>query len=88
MDNLVRMGLREEVSDQEPSPDTREALLAAAAGTPKRSALGPSIPPIVAELHEAGHEDRIYQQSLELSLSTCSLESRWLLMVAPLAVIR
>ena len=88
MDNLVRIGLREEVDDQEPSPGTREALLAAAAGTPKRSTLGPSIPPIVAELHEADHEDRIYQQSLELSLSTRSHESRWLLMVAPLTVIR
>ena len=88
MDNLVRMGLHEEVGDQAPSPGTRDALLAAAAGTTKRSTLGPSVPPIVAELREAGHEDKVYQQSLELSFSVRSLESRWLLMVAPLAVIR
>ena len=53
MDNLVRMGLREEVGDQEPSPGTRESLLAAAGNNAARSALGPAIPPLVNGLRDA-----------------------------------
>jgi hypothetical protein len=53
VDNMIRSTLRTEVRSEEPSPAVRDALLAAAADAPPlRSAWGPSVPPLVADLQE------------------------------------
>ncbi len=89
MDNLVRMGLREEVGDQEPSPGTRDALLAAAArNKSSRSALGPEMPALARGLCEANAEEHQEMESHGPKLAARLGDSQWLLMIAPLYAIR
>jgi hypothetical protein len=53
VDAVIRATLREEIAGQEPSASVRESLLATVEReNVRRSALGPAIPPLVAELQE------------------------------------
>jgi hypothetical protein len=57
MDAVIRATLREETAGQEPSVSVRESLLATVEReNVRRSALGPAIPPLVAELQEDGEQ--------------------------------
>ena len=83
------MGLHEEVGDQEPSPGTRDALLAAAArNKSRRSALGQAMPALAPGLCEANDEEYQDMESRGPQVAARLGDGQWLLMIAPLYAIR
>ncbi len=86
LDNLIRSAVRGAVAGEEPSPDVRDALLAAAAhsGT-LRSAVGPEVPPLADGLCEIVNEtgpERDWVQPLLVA------SRPWMLLTAPLYAVR
>jgi hypothetical protein len=91
VDNLIRLALRAECGQQEPSPETREALLAQAdRDDVRRSVIGPSIPPLVEGLCEDTDPQQLDLDS-ELPVAILADSLRWrqlLLLAAPLYAVR
>ena len=57
VDNLIRSALRVDVRSEEPAPEVRDSVLAAASEANTRSALGPAIPPLAMGLQECADPD-------------------------------
>ena len=89
LDNLIRSTMHEEIVGQEPSADVRTRLLAEAArSTSSLSALGPSVPARVPDLHE-----RIVGWPMPAApqipfFTGQSISNQWILLVAPMYAVR
>ena len=87
VDAVIRATLREEMAGQEPSVSVRESLLATVEReNVRRSALGPAIPPLVAELQE---DDEQAPDVIQPGMHTIPMGHRHLLFIAvPLYAVR
>jgi hypothetical protein len=90
LDNLIRSTMHEEVAGQEPSAAVRANLLAEAArSTSSLSALGPSVPALVPDLHEHNIVGQPISAASQLPFfSGQSISNQWILLVAPLYAVR
>ena len=87
VDNIVRSALQAKVQSQEPSPAVREALLAAAAeDNTLRSALGPSVPPLVDGLQEKS--EATIEWSTPIATTIPIARRHALLLAAPLYAVQ
>ncbi len=78
VDALIRAGLREEQTGQEPSPAVRDALLATVEReNVRRSALGPAIPSLVKGLRDTDAHSEALQRWWETRRSHRSDFSFW-----------
>jgi hypothetical protein len=86
LDNLIRLTIREEITRQEPSPSIRGKLLAEAAhNCAWRSAVGPSMPPVVNGLTEDVEDEQLSTTDIP----TLMLGGRqWFLLTAPFYAVR
>jgi hypothetical protein len=87
VDNLVRSALRTKVRSEEPSPASREALLAAAAvENTLRTALGPAVPPLVEGLQE--QSEPAVEWGMPVTTAIPVARRQLLLLAAPLCAVR
>jgi hypothetical protein len=87
IDSVIRSALRTEVCSEEPSPTVREALLAAAAqDNTLRSALGPTVPPLVDGLQEASAT--AVDWSTQVTTAIPVARRQLLVLAAPLYAVR
>ena len=88
LNNVVRSALRDQVKNEIPAASVRDSLLAEAARTRSRSAIGPSIPALANGLREseenAEHGSLPNRQSV---LSDKNETEKWLMMILPVYAI-
>jgi hypothetical protein len=84
---MIRSALRTEVRSAEPSAAVRESLLAAAASEDTlRSALGPSVPPLVEDLLEVSEPAADWGMPTTTAIPLA--RKQLLLLAAPLYAVR
>jgi hypothetical protein len=87
VDKLIRSALQAAAVAEEPSPAVREALLAAAASENSlRSALGPTVPPLVEDLQD--ESERVVEWSTQVITTIPLARRQLLLLAAPLYAVR
>ena len=86
VDDVIRSAVQSSVQVEEPSAQVRDSLLANAAHALPRSALGPSIPPIVSGLQECDRQAAEWDEQVVTSIPLA--RRQLLLLAAPLYAVR